>query len=514
MLLSSCTDADDQPDLLSDGALRIEANLKGYSGGSRTLDVDYTTSFSVGDDMGIFGIRNGQVMEGVCNVRAVYNGSHWTTEAPIKNYSDVQYFAYSPYKSDLQTADVMNIDDIIPQLSVPAQGTSDIDEYKANDWLVAGSGVVKEDVLKFTFTHAFSMLEIVLPRTTYKMTAKDGSGTLPNYYIPDAELTSFSEAGFQMCEASLNAYRCLVPDDTEVSVAGGYTAADGKIHKFSYTLPANTLKAGQCHSVVVDRQDEIDFSYENGDFFLSDGTLVSRTDGLTEEQRKQCLGVIFYINGQNVTMGSAEKEMLNEMGVGEHGYVVALRDVYNPSTGLAIGDKMWGPLIDVEGLENGEGMESYFADFSGLDKTQKMDAAALATGDYTKYVSYGISLFNQTLSTPSHTTGWFLPSIGQWIHMLEQLGEETISISDFSQHSWSTTGLSFEYKYKNLGQTVINNKLSAAGTTYDAISGNYWSSVEAEAAYALFVYFGYNAFDIYECHKGDSSKRIRCFFAF
>ncbi len=513
--LSSCSDDLAHPEQTTDGTLSIDAVLMGYDDGeSRTIDIDYTTSFTDGDDMGILAIRDGKVLSDVCNIRAFYNGSNWATDKPIPNYSGAKYIAYSPYKSDLQTDNITTVDDITAQLSVPEQGTYDKAEYLANDWLVAGKSSIKEDVLKFTFTHAFGMLEIILPRTVYKMSQKDGNSTLPDYYIANAESYYISDGGFKMCETSPNAYRCLVPPNQDIHVYGGYKSPDGKIHDFTYKLEANALQGGECRSVVVDEQKVVNFSYEQGDFFLADGSLVEKDAKLTDEQKEQCIGVVLYTNSSSVVMGESEKNALNDMGVGTHGYVVALRDVFDPTTGETLSGKMWGPLIDIEGLENGTGLEAYLTDYSGLDKTMEMVAASQALEDYSKYAAYDVALFNQTVPAPSHTTGWFIPSIGQWIHMLQKFGNISLTAEDFNSHAWSDQALSFEYVFsKSSILTKVNNKFDGSGT-YDAISGSYWTSDEGEAAYAFYVNFSSYAFDIFETHKGSGSKKIRCFLAF
>lgn len=511
--LSSCTDDAPMPDASPEGELHIEAILKGYSGAdTRTVDVDYSTRFAKGDKMGILAIRNGQVMSEVCNIRATYSGDRWTADSKLRQYNGATFVAYYPYKSDLNTSLITCAEDLKAQLDIPEKGTYDAEEYKAHDWLIASEGTVSEGVLTFTFTHAYPMLEIILPRTVYYMTQKGNTSTLSNYYIRQAEYYYISDAQYKMCETSPNAYRCLVPPDEDVIVWGGYLDADKKEHDFGYTLKAHTLKAGECRSVVVDQQTVVYFNYSQGDYFLADGNLVEKDKGLTEEQQEQCIGVVFYTNSSSVSMGSAEKEALTEIGVAPHGYVVALRDAYDPTTGATIANKMWGPSIDIEDLDNINDIESYLTDYSGLDKTQAMAATSLGK-DYTNYVTYGIDLFAQQVPAPSHTTGWFLPSAGQWIHMLSKLGGVSLSSSDFTVHSWSTKQVSCHYEYTGDEYTKLNNKFKDSGT-YDAVEGAFWTSNELGISDAAYVYFSTSAFDIYECHKGDAWKKIRCFLAF
>jgi hypothetical protein len=511
--LSGCSDDITLPETSPQGVLTLSASLQDYNSTTRTVDIDYSTKFTDGDDMGILGIRDGKVISDVCNIRATYNGTDWTTDIPIKKYSGVTYIAYAPYKSDLSTTAITCADDIVDQLSVPEQGTYSTEEYKAHDHLIATEGTITEDVLKFTFTHAFGMLEIVLPRTVYKMSQKGGTSTLPNYYIREAECYYISDNGFKMCETSPNAYRCLVPPGKEVRVYGGYKTFDGRIRDFRYSMAANTLRGGQCRSVVVDRQEIIDFEYEQGDFFLADGSLVEKDDGLTDEQKEQCIGLVFYANSSSVPMGDGEKEVLNSNGIGAHGYVVALRDAYDPITGDPVSNKMWGPMFNIEDLDNSEGLDDYLTDYSGLSKTQAMMTASAATSYYTSCAAHSVALFEQEVPAPNHTTGWFIPSVGQWVHMIEKLANVSVSSNDFTVHSWSTDSLSYQCTFSTDVVSKIDKKFKKAGN-YDTLGSSYWTSVELSDYQAVYITVSGSILNIFEAHKGSGGKKVRCFLAF
>jgi hypothetical protein len=509
--LGGCADEVPLPDASPQtGVLRIEAALQDFEGAStRTVDVDYSTRFVNGDEMGILALSGGKVVSGVDNICAVYDGEAWEPETNIKRSAGATYIAYSPYKSDLNTSTITSAADLLKQLSVPAQGTYSLQEYQAHDWLIAdGATLVGDTLLKFSFTHAFPMLEIILPRTVYRMTQKsNGTSTLANYYIRQAQSYYISDGGFKMCEVAPNAFRCLVPPDTDVHVYGGYKDTEGLIHDYRYKLEANALKGGQCRSVVVDGQTVNDFRYAQGDFYLKDGSLLSKDTKLTDEQKAAVIGVVMYTNSSTASMGEGEQEALLGKGVGSHGYVLALQNVKDGS-GKDM-TKQWSPLIDIEGLTNGTGIDSYLTDDSGLNQTLAMQEAS---GNDSTYVAYAVSKYNRDVPAPALSTGWFLPSVGQWVHLLEKFANISMSAVSFTVHSWSQ-GLSYNYPLTSGNLTELNKRFAQL-PAFESIYDSFWTSTELSSVQAIYVQLSSSAFDIYESHKGSSQKKIRCILAF
>jgi hypothetical protein len=272
-------------------------------------------------------------------------------------------------------------------------------------------------------------------------------------------------------------------------------------------LAANALNAkGQCLRVNVDEETVINYQYEQGDFFLADGNLVPKDEGLTDEQKKQCIGIVVYLNSSRTTMGSTEKAVLTEKGANAHGYVVALKNAESQGLG-------WGDAKDLDGMTNSSSIASHLADISGLSNTQIM-AAGLPSPNITD----AVGTYTQSVPPPSHTTGWYIPSVGQWHHVVEKLTGEKIEAEDFDI-SWWSDGLSGEYTFTGEGFPKINNKFNNVGSDYaDAINTNdyYWTSTGFINMQFGAVAFSYGKYHIFERGRTSDNNwlKLRCFLAF
>jgi hypothetical protein len=509
-LTSSCQD-DLPPQDAQQVVLTIQCHTQGFSSNTtRTIDVDYTTNFTKGDEIGIVGVKNGAVMSEYCNLKVTYDGEDWIPENDVEILleDDITYMAYSPYKADLNTSNLTSITKITKQFSVPSEGQADRATYQAADLLISKKGFITGQILTFNFSHAFSMLEVVLPRTVYKMDNTSGNAELTNYYIRSATYKSIT--GKTMFEATPNGYRCLITPGEGVTLNGEYTDENGQDRVFTYTLPANTIQAGECRCVVVDNGEKASsFKCQHGDFFLSNGTIVSRDSTMTEAQKAMCIGVIYYLDSKDDEIGEEEKATLNSMGIGSHGFVVALRNAYNPETGEGYGVTAWGVYgEDIEEIKNSSDIKSHMGDNSGLTNT----AAMWKSSSSSQYASYKVEMFNKAVPTPANTTKWFLPTLGQWIDMIEKLSDQTMQESQFVTWWWSN--YSFGYYFTGNEYNNIVSKFENSGCTYDKFVNNYWSSTEFDDIQAGMIYFESSGFYIYERGKGDASMYVRCFLGF
>jgi hypothetical protein len=121
-------------------------------------------------------------------------------------------------------------------------------------------------------------------------------------------------------------------------------------------------------------------------------------------------------------------------------------------------------------------------------------------------------MFNKAVPTPANTTKWFLPTLGQWIDMIEKLSDQTMQESQFVTWWWSN--YSFGYYFTGNEYNNIVSKFENSGCTYDKFVNNYWSSTEFDDIQAGMIYFESSGFYIYERGKGDASMYVRCFLGF
>lgn len=121
---------------------------------SRTVIADGTlvTSFTEGDEMGVFAYKGDQLV--AKNVKYTYNGSQWTSDAAITSESGVQlsYYAYYPY--DETVTDPAHI-----SVTVHTDQTSG---FSKDDVLTAQNTTAEAGAtnVSLNFAHAFAMVQV------------------------------------------------------------------------------------------------------------------------------------------------------------------------------------------------------------------------------------------------------------------------------------------------------------------------------------------------------------------
>ena len=97
-----------------------------------------------------------------------------------------------------------------------------------------------------------------------------------------------------------------------------------------------------------------------------------------------------------------------------------------------------------------------------------------------------MTTFASQVAAPSGTSGWFLPSSGQWYYILVNLGG--MSGTPAYSYGWSSGS--------STAASNLNSKLSVVGSgNYDSFSNSdelYWSSSEYSSSNAYSAYFGSN----------------------
>lgn len=306
-----------------------------------------------------------------------------------------------------------------------------------------------------------------------------------------------------------------------------------------------------------------------GDILYSDGSFSTKRD-----ESKTPIGIIFYLGEDRI--GQAEKDALAQKGVTKpRGLAIALKDATiegnklwhnNPgSTGdgeyveakdrflWCVGDdvKKDETIPDETGLANcSEGdATTCYKDISGLANCNFIWNGTGYYNDLEKYPAFNAAkqyanAHNDEIDFPA--TGWFLPSVGQWIEIINGLGiiadyqkitEERLTgvttIGD-SSGSYSLTDL----VNKN-GDIIgnINNKMQRAkangSLSKEGTGGigeyvcHYWTSSESGEDKAFNIQIrsaGTNKFgslylsscdkDFYDTTSANTDHYVRCILAF
>lgn len=257
----------------------------------------------------------------------------------------------------------------------------------------------------------------------------------------------------------------------------------------------------------------VDFGPQLGDPFWSDGSYgrISHPAGVS------VIGIIVYVNdGSDIGNALTEKNGDNY----GHALVMSLRNVF--STGKAWGNK--GTLYTSNTITSpAQTMEQ--SRLSGLANTQTINASGR-----TDMAAYAASQYRSGQSDDlSNTTGWFLPSIGQWIYTISKDGfgganpASEWMRNDGKGTKWLTaagklsdlvlvmpaTTANALTESLNARLAVLDDDFSCGydsfGISWESdFSDNYWTSSENSENQALRMNFG-----SVETYKGSSYSTIK-----
>ncbi len=264
-----------------------------------------------------------------------------------------------------------------------------------------------------------------------------------------------------------------------------------------------------------------------GDFFYQDGTWsdgglrVVHADGTFEmaaelpqpAEGKQVIGIVFQTDTNRI--GIAEKEALRKAGVAQpHGLAMSVKKANN---GKACA---WGPWNTNE-QSKAIRKKDCFQAISGLGNYERIRIKRFDHGlNKEAYPAFTLARIFQaidSLDAPQNTSGWILPSAGQWWDIWQNLGGVSILRQPEEQNSRASNAF-FWY-----GQKGICDKLNAwmqkiapadkhlFTTPFDL----YWTSSEYDKRDARYVAmindYGY----LYmQCTSKTAYHYVRCILAF
>lgn len=448
--LASCTQEEIvQNDVPTRQTLNISVNTQDFvsEDGSRAttgIDAGRTTVFAEGDEMGMYVISNDGTV--ICNnEKFVYNGTAWEAANELYYWKNANYIAYYPYNAELTSQNITSVEAIKAEFAKSGdfytQNTAEA--YEKADLMLAEVNSPANGTIQFNLAHQFSMVEINVPVRRYKTTEAQGNFeyTAPvsltwttALKIGDKEVTPYStgKGSFRFIvpsgKVSFTLDGCLIYDEG-VPVNFGSSTEPQSINLASGLCKVYNVTYGEVKNTVVTRDLEV------GDYYYSDGSIYpyGNQEGDNDKSKPVkdgCIGVIF------------------EVGTGvpntpwTHGSVLALK---------SLGQAKWSAnRCTVEGnmietLSDDVTVKSGYEVTLALVKTSGFlwnDAANLA-------YNLGKGEYDSQYAAPVYSSGWYLPSIADWVEVIQNLGGDT----DFTL---STTGVSGDVisKIKNYIETI------------------------------------------------------------
>lgn len=420
-----------------------------------------------------------------------------------------------------KNADEARVTAWYPDIVNPALDISDQSGGYADFDLVWATAIGRYDRdIVLQFTHRMAKIE-------FSLAAGDG--------ITEEELSSASVKVLGDDEAYFSIGMIGVADKSDGEIAPYYDSATKKFEAvvvpqdmtgkpliriglggktFAYTPETQSkgkLDAGTCHSYAITVKanglevetpwgyDWSDGGEENvtpkqvqlfkadelkiGDYFYSDGTwgdggLRKRyEDGSmgtadpkpAPEEGKTVVGIVFQTDPSRI--GAKEKEKLGAGNV--HGLVMSVK---NAATG-----QKWGSYSMDEGVTKCNTKADNYNDIGGYGNCEHIRANR---GNFDNYPAFkAADDYNKTCPVPATTTGWYLPSSGQWWDILQNLGG-CLDLADAGQQTSSETLPNsgyFQWFRWGQGTPVLNRWMEkiAAGSKDEFNSGEiFWASSE------------------------------------
>lgn len=477
---------------------------------SRVSETDYTTTFEVGDAIGVFVVHDGEAL--VSNMKMTLGADGvWAGEngAKLYYYKDADYIAYSPYTEGLSVTSEAEIITHFTTKLQGATGQSTLADYQAADLMtafVAAGSVTRGENITFKFAHQMSMIEIKVPIRAYKTTGGYEYSAPLGLKVTMAE-ESAAEKNFSLCtfgkettgevgsEVTKGIYRCIVaPSGAALNVEGQFQ--DGSVPVYFPATGGNlsvTPKAGEYKGIDV-KYDYGTYSAERdlqvGDYYYADGSIYPNE--LSNVPETGCIGKIF-------SLSTTEADKANGW---KNGYVVALKNVEGTMATASYGN--WSSSTSE--VAGGENNAAYSKNGNNEDMTddnkQKVFAAKNGYDMTLVLVRKGVTAAKLAreydCAYPEGTSGWFLPAPGQLVDFLNNLSPD---VKDDSSNAWDFA-ISNAFKDSD-AQAQKAEMLSAIQTAFfvgdffkgatiqsgmqNPTSDRWWTTLEVDASNAWAV---------------------------
>jgi hypothetical protein len=458
---------------------------------SRTTDSGTSTTFTDGDAIGIYVTDgSGIVSSNLKYTYGVYDGIHrgWTNDTYGRNVPFVpggKYFAYYPYnESGISnvTATATTAEDFYANLISgwnPSSDQSTHDKYTALDLMVS-TGVANSNNNGFTFTlsHQMAMIELDVAQIQY-------FGDAEKRWKYD--LSSF-------CNIADGIYRMIVRPNTAGRTLSGDINNGAHSLWGSWSIKVASIAGGNYKVYKLSNGEAASLTrsyseFDIGFLYYSDGTYSQKYDS-----NKTPIGFIVSTNPD-----FCEKDQ----GYG-HGLVMALYNATDQSVEIE-GHSSYSLHITINGA---------YGDKSGLSTTK---AHSSSSPFY-----FASAFYEKKVPSPSSSSGWFLPSMGQWWNMAEEIVWKRYftKLNLYDQKNNDNAVNFIDVNDANNIANYFSSLMSNNGgfTSYKVLdlSTGYWSSTGHRVPPLSISdwYFGPPIGEVDETNNTSNKKYIRSFLAF
>lgn len=481
LAFTSCTKEESLGNGSTAQTFQISVSDMGFQGISdgRAIDENFKTTFVKGDAIGMYGVENGQLVDGISNRKFTLNEKGvWDLDGnPIEydseRFKNITFYAYYPYQENVafDPAAEDPFAEFVGNWEIAAdQGST---KYTKSD-LMTSAGKAEDGRLQgkvtFSMEHRMALAVLKMPNLVYDFT----NGGLDDYslnvapkelFINDVKTTPYYDA-------ASGTYMALVKPEAEYSISGTYQGA--KEMSFS---AAGSLASGKAKMYTINDANKLDYTLQIGDYLCADGNLVS-VDATTVPGN--AIGVVCYVGNPQPHVyapdacSETQDALYRDYPNCSHGLVLSLNNAVLPD-GTATSqyhtsksgtydtwfdsDEEWaGKFVYCNSNRDGNLKNdalTMFPAFFGYNNTVLMTmvteegkgSPSTCDNAYSFIVAY-----RNAVAVPSAATPWYIPSIKDWQQVADNLtninksiikvgGEEMTSVDNgaLTGHYWSST---------------------------------------------------------------------------
>jgi len=481
------------------------------------------TAYANGDNAGLYVVdAQGNIITN--NAKLTYNGFEWSTYAVMPFSLEYDYYLYYPYSSaglantSNTTSGAKSVSRATTETAgeatsffapgidawTPASNQSTSNNFIASDLHIAKGKLSSADAtnIDFNMVHAMGLAQFELGTKNIGEEYYLSTDNTYRWFVSATATSSFATGGYQPYRYATSNYLFWVKPGTATSINSAAELTDSWENALTFNVAANTISAKQtAYSARTTSGSSTQYTLQVGDILYSDGSLSHQSQSLLSGKTPVAIVFMATTNANSpVTTTKVRQANANW----KHGYAMALKNVY--SSGSTVGTYKWGSTsTDISGIPNisNSTWQTRSSDMDGYSNTTYLNSTAYPAG-YAAKTTYA-----SQVTAPSNTSGWFLPSSGQWYYILVNLGG--MSATPNQPYGWSSGS--------STAASNLNSKLSKVGSgNYDSFSNSgelYWSSSENTSSDAYRAHFGSDG-DMYFALNFTKSRtyRVRAVLAF
>ncbi|WP_262278919.1 fimbrillin family protein [Hallella absiana] len=436
------------------------------------------TAFAAGDAVGIY-VADANGLK-YSNIKLTYSNGKWTSASRVLLPENCRFYVYYPY-SDKGLANTGKAADDAATFFAsgisswsPKTDQSSAENLNASDLQVA-VGVVSTttaSTVNFSMSHQMGLAVINLGQKThydYRHLSTDANFKwVHNQYTVTA--SSAISASITPYKKASTCYVAIQKPAATVVYNTTSTGEDKWTKTLSYKLSADKYLAQE--ATCSPNNTETSYTMALGDVYYSDGDMSHQSESLISG--KTPIGIVGYIGSNYWTEKNTKSS-----SVGGHALVMCLKTIGSTGTTNYGTSYQWKTSntddnrskVNTSALIVGSSTQSYGSGYKeSVALNNSAHPAAQAALAYT------------TLKAPSTSTGWFLPTAGQYYAIMNAIG-------DYPSSGWNISNFVSNMIMIDV-TTKVNTALSKVGANnytefFQANSTFEWTSTRFSDTYAI-----------------------------